>query len=149
MKRFLILAPALLLAVPALAQETPAAPTDGYQTLWCHIAFSTMTAMIPPFPEDQLAAAHAAGADVTPEQEALLAAEAEIGAITAGGPQLRDTAKASYVAAGFTDEQFEAAATELTAKVTEEINGPAGQAEFTYESCLALLPAPETPAAPQ
>ena len=54
MNRLLILAPALLLALPAVAQDAPAV---GYQNLWCHIAFTLTSTSIPTLPEADVAAA--------------------------------------------------------------------------------------------
>lgn len=140
MKRLLILAPALLLALPAAAQDAPQA---GYQNLWCHIAFDATSKMIPALPAEELAAAHTAGDAATPEQIELLAAETQINQVLEGIPTMLETARASYVEAGFTPEQFEATKTELTPKVSEQVTGSAGAAEFAFEECLALLPAPE------
>jgi hypothetical protein len=142
MKRLLILAPALLLALPAVAQD---APEVGYQNLWCHYAFVTTAGQIPPLPEDLLAAAHSAGAAATPEQLELLAAESQIQQITDGIPALLETAAAGYTEAGFTTEQFDAAKAELEPKVSGQVMGTSGeQPQFAFEDCLVLLPATET-----
>lgn len=140
MNRLLILAPALLLAFPAVAQDAPQA---GYQTLWCHFAFQTTTTQIPALPEADLAAAHAAGDAATPEQLELLSAEGQIKQIVDGVPTLLEAATVSYTEAGFTTEQFDATKTELEPKVTGQVMGASGeQPEFAFEQCLALLPAP-------
>lgn len=145
MKRLLILAPALLLAFPAVAQDAPQAPEVGYQNLWCHFAFATTATQIPPLPEDQLTAARSAGSAATPEQLELLAAEAQIKQITDGIPALLEAATTGYTEAGFTTEQLDAAKTELEAKVTGQVMGTSGeQPEFAFEQCLVLLPATET-----
>ena len=141
MNRLLILAPALLLAFPAVAQD---APEVGYQNLWCHFAFATTATQIPPLPEDLLAAAHAAGNAATPEQLELLAAELQIKQITDGIPTLLETATAGYTEAGFTTEQLDTAKAELEAKVTGQVMGTSGeQPEFAFEQCLVLLPTTE------
>jgi hypothetical protein len=140
MNRLLILAPALLLALPAVAQDAPQA---GYQNLWCHFAFATTATQIPALPEDQLAAAHAAGDAATPEQLELLAAEVQIKQIVDGIPALLETATAGYTEAGFTTEQFDAAKAALDPKVVGQVMGSSGEPpEFAFEQCLALLPAP-------
>jgi hypothetical protein len=140
MNRLLILAPALLLALPAVAQDAPQA---GYQNLWCHFAFTTTATQIPPLPEADLAAAHTAGDAATPEQLELLSAESQIKQITDGIPALLETATASYTEAGFTADQLTAAKTELEPKVSGQVMGSSGeQPEFAFEECLALLPAP-------
>jgi hypothetical protein len=145
MKRLLILAPALLLAFPAVAQDAPVA---GYQNLWCQSAFTLTSASIPALPEAEVAAAIAAGDAATPEQKELLEVKGQIDTVLSGIPVLLAAANASYTEAGFTAEQFEAAKTEADAKVTAQIGGTDGgaTAEFTFEQCLALLPAAEAPA---
>ena len=140
MKRLLALAPALLLAVPAFAQDAPAAPEAGYQNLWCHFAFVTTSASIPALPAADLEAARAAGANATPEQIQLLEVDGQIQMVVNGIPVLLETATASYTEAGFTTEQFDAARTELEPKVTEQVMGGGVDAEFTFEQCIALLP---------
>jgi hypothetical protein len=144
MKRLLALAPALLLAVPALAQDTPAAPEAGYQNLWCHFAFVTTSTQIPTLPAAELEAARAAGADATPEQLQLLEMDGQIQTVVTGIPVLLDTATETYTEAGFTTEQLEAAKTALQPKVTEQVMGGGVEAEFTFDQCLALLPPAET-----
>lgn len=140
MNRLLILAPALLLAFPAVAQD---APQVGYQNLWCHFAFATTATQIPPLPEADLAAVHEAGDDATLEQLELLSAETQIKQITDGIALLLEAATVSYTEAGFTTEQFDASKTELEPKVTGQVMGASGeQPEFAFEDCLALLPAP-------
>ena len=144
MKRLLALAPALLLAVPALAQDAPAAPEAGYQNLWCHLAFVATSAQIPTLPVEDLEAARTAGTNATPEQAELLAMDGQIQIVLTGIPVLLDTATASYTGAGFTAEQFEAARAELDPKVSEQVNSGGVGAEFTFDQCPALLPAAET-----
>lgn len=145
MNRLLILAPALLLAFPAAAQDAPQA---GYQSLWCHYAFTISASQIPALPEDLLTAAHEAGDAATPEQLELLSAEMQIKQIVDGAPALLEDADAAYTEAGFTAEQFAAAKTELEPKVSGQVMGTSAEPpEFGFEQCLALLPAPaETPA---
>ena len=144
MKRLLALAPALLLAVPALAQDAPAAPEAGYQNLWCHIAFVEVSATIPSLSAEDLEAARAAGANATPEQIQLLEVERQVKIVVDGIPALLGAATASYTEAGFTSEQFDAAKTELGPVVTAQVNGGGAGAEFTFEQCIALLPPAET-----
>ena len=143
MKRLLILAPALLLALPAMAQDAPAA---GYQNLWCHFAFSITMASIPPIPAADLEAARTAGDAATPEQIQLIEVDGQIQHIANGIPTLLETATAGYTEAGFTTEQFDTAKAELDAKVNEQLIGSATAAEFTFEECLALVAPAETPA---
>jgi hypothetical protein len=140
MKRLLVLAPALLLAIPALAQDAPAAPEAGYQNLWCHFAFVATSASIPTLPAEDLEAARAAGANATPEQVELLEVDRQIQLVVKGIPVLLDTATASYTEAGFTTEQLDTAKTELQPKVTEQVMGGGVDAEFTFDQCIALLP---------
>ena len=144
MNRLLILAPALLLALPAVAQDAPAV---GYQSLWCQSAFTLTSASIPTLPEADVAAAVAAGDAATPEQKELLEVKGQIDMVLNGIPLLLEAATASYTEAGFTAEQFEAAKTETDAKVAAQIGGAdaAATAEFTFDECLTLLPA-EAPA---
>jgi hypothetical protein len=140
MKRLLILAPALALALPAMAQDAPEA---GYQALWCHLAFSTASTLIPPLPEADVEAARAAGTDATPDQLDLLAAADQIQQISDGIPILLEAADASYTAAGFTPEQFEAARAELEPSVTTQVSGSGDNAEFSFLECALLLPGAE------
>jgi hypothetical protein len=139
MRRLLILAPALLLAFPAAAQDAPGA---GYQNLWCHFAFDATSKLIPELPAEDLAAAREAGDAATQEQLELMAADDQIQQILDGIPALLEAATVSYTEAGFTPEQFETAKTELSPKVTEQVTGSGAEAEFAFEECLAILPAP-------
>ena len=137
MKRLFVLAPALLLAFPVSAQEAPEA---GYQNLWCHLAFTTASSQIPPLPAEDLAAAHAAGVDATPEQLDLLSAEAQIQQINDGIPVLLEAANTMYTEAGFSAEEFEAARLELEPMVFEQVSGTGDEAEFSFMDCVMLLP---------
>lgn len=137
MKRLVALVPALLLALPALAQE---APEGAYKNLWCGIAFSGTAAMMPALPEADVAAARAAGDAATEEQTALVEQADMIELFRTGGEGLIAQATEAYKGAGFTDEQFTAVQTELKPKVETQIQGPGDAAEFTYEQCLEVLP---------
>jgi hypothetical protein len=143
MYRLLTLAPALLLAFPALAQDAPAAPDAGYQNLWCHFAFVAVSTQLPVLPPAELDAAIAAGTSATPEQLQLLAVQAQVQLVVDGVAVLLENATTSYTEAGFTPEQFEAAKTGLEPKVAGEVNGGGAEAEFTFDQCAMLLPKPE------
>jgi hypothetical protein len=144
MKRLLVLIPAVLLAAPAFAQT---APDAAYKDLWCGIAFGTAAQSLP-FTDEELAAAQAAGDKATDEQKTILDEQKMVEQFTAGGQGLIERATGAYKAAGFTDESFATAKSELEPKVTQQISGAGEQAEFTFEECSALLPvAAEAPAA--
>lgn len=144
MKRLLALAPVLLLAFPAAAQDVPAA---ARQNLWCHIAFVTTSSAIPVLPEADVEAARAAGATATPEQVELIGMADQIATVMNGIPVLLAQANAAYTEAGFTAEQFTAAQAELTPVVTEQVTGGT-EAEFSFEDCIALLAPAADAAAP-
>jgi hypothetical protein len=138
MKRLLVLAPALFMALPALAQE---APEGAYRDLWCGIAFGTATEQAPNATPEQLAEARAA-TEPTQEQIDMIAQDDMIQHLTVGGQGLIDSAKAAYIEATFTEEQFATVQTELSPKVVEQVTGT-GEAEFAFEDCFALLPPQE------
>lgn len=141
MKRLLAFAPALLLAFPAVAQDAPA---EARQALWCHIAFVTTSAAIPPLPAEDIAAAREAGDAATAEQMELVEMADQIDLVMNGIPTLLTDAEAGYTEAGFTADQFTAAKTTLEPEVNAQVTGTA-EAEFSFEECVALLPA-ATPA---
>jgi hypothetical protein len=138
MKRLLALAPALLMALPALAQE---APEGAYKDLWCGIAFGTATEQAPNATPEQLTEARAA-TEPTQEQIDMIAQDDMIQHLTTGGQSLIEGASAAYLEAGFTAEQFATVQTELGPKVVEQVSGT-GEAEFAFEDCFALLPPQE------
>jgi hypothetical protein len=144
MKRLLVLIPAVLLAAPAFAQT---APDAAYKDLWCGLAFGSAAQSLP-FTDEELAAAQAAGDKATDEQKTNLEEQAMVEQFTTGGQGLVERATGAYKAAGFTDEAFATAKSDLEPKVTEQISGAGDKAEFTFEECSALLPvAAEAPAA--
>jgi hypothetical protein len=137
MKRLLVVIPAVLLAMPAFAQT---APEDAYRDLWCGLAFGSAASNLPYTPEE-LAAARAAGAQANEQQQQLIQYQAQMDQFIEGGNALVERATEAYIAAGFTQESFATVRTELEPKVTEQVAGSSGSAEFSYEECLALLPA--------
>ncbi len=140
MNRLLILAPALLFAMPALAQEAPEA---AYKDLWCGIAFGYAIQQAPNAAPADLEAARAAGDQATQEQIDMIAQDDMIQNLTTGGAGLVERATAAYQEAGFTDEQFATVQTELGPKVEGQVSGSGDEAEFGFDDCFALLPPQE------
>lgn len=136
MKRLLILVPAALLALPALAQE---APEGSYRDLWCGLAFGTAVQGAP-FTDDDVAAARAAGDQATDEQKMIIEQADMVSAFVSGGQALVDKATASYKQAGFTDEAFASVRTELEPKVAAQVTGSGADAEYSFEECSSILP---------
>lgn len=141
MNRFLILAPALLFAFPAVAQDVP---PDTYKDLWCGIAFGIASANVPNASAEDLTAARAAGDKATADQQSMIAQDDMIQQLKTGGEGLVTKATDAYKALGFTDETFGTTQTDLTTKITGQISGTdaANPAEFSFDDCMALLPPP-------
>lgn len=137
MKRLLVLVPAVLFALPAMAQTAPEA---AYKDLWCGLAFEA-AGKSAPFTEADLAAARTAGASGTPEQQQIVQQQDMVDQFVVGGRQLIERATEAYKAAGFTDAAFTDVRTELEPKVAQQVTGGGGEAEFTFDECSALLPA--------
>ncbi len=143
MKRLLVLIPAVLMAVPAFAQT---APEGSYRDLWCGLAFGA-AAQGAPFTEADLAAARAAGDAATDEQKQIIEQQNLVDQFNAGSTDLIDKATTAYKGAGFTDESFGQVRTDLEPRVTAQITGTAGEPEFSFEECSALIPALDAGAA--
>lgn len=73
---------------------------------------------------------------VTPEQ----LAEAQV--YIDGGNGLLDQATKAHLDAGFTEEQLTTIKTDLVTAVTAQVSGDGTAAQFSFEECVALLPAP-------
>ena len=122
-------------------------PRRATRTSGATIAFDDDATRSRRFPPTELEAARTAGADATPEQLELLAAETQIKQIINGIPARSRPASAGYTEAGFTAEQFEAAKTELDAQGHEQVTGSADEAPSSPSSSASRscrLP-PETP----
>ncbi|MBI4923915.1 MAG: hypothetical protein HY834_19450 [Devosia nanyangense] len=124
----LILALAL---VPALVTTGAMAQTvsdDVTKALWCGTALTIAFSNAPP--------------DATPEQ----LAEAKI--YIDGGNVLIDQSGQAHLDAGFTAEQLTTIKADLVTEITPIVTGEGdpSTAKFTFEDCVALLPAPAAPA---
>lgn len=119
MKRLWLLLPALLLSSAALAQT---APDAAKKDLWCGTA---------------LGLAFGSPPEGTPAEEI-----ARVKPYLDGGVMLVERASAAYKTAGFSDEQLAGIRADLEPVITEQINATADKADYSFEDCTALLPAP-------
>ena len=111
-----ILAPALLLATAALAQDVP---PESATDLWCGVAFAVVVADAP--------------ADVTEEQKVTITQFSE------GSARLIEAAKVVHLASGYTEETFKAHVEGLNVSVAEEINSQTAVPAHSFEECAVLI----------
>ncbi len=114
-----------LFATGALAQSVTEEVT---KQLWCGTAMVVAFSNPPP--------------GLTDEQ--LAEAQAYVDA----GTELVEIAVQAHVDAGFTQEAADKIKADMVPVVTEQVMNDASSAQFTFEECLAILPAMETDEAP-
>lgn len=109
---------ALLVALPALAQEVP---VSAQLDLWCGTAFEILTDNAP--------------AGATPEQVAAAKVYAD------AGRRLIDRAVPVYEESGYTDDALTDLRTQLRDDVTAALDGiaGAGRPQHSFEDCSSLI----------
>ena len=122
----LIIALALTPALFITGASAQTVTDDVAKQLWCGSALTTAFAT----PPDGL----------TPEQEA------EAKGFYDGGVALIAAAEQAHLDAGFTQEAVDKLKVDLVAEVTPIVTGEVQEAKFTFEECLAIIPAPAAPA---
>jgi hypothetical protein len=117
----LIIALALTPALFVTGASAQSVTDDVTKQLWCGTALSVAFAT----PPDGL----------TAEQ----ATEAQ--GFLDGGTGLLETATKAHLDAGFTEEAVNKLKADLVAEVTPVVTGEVQEAKFTFEECIAILPA--------
>ena len=123
----LILAVALVPALFSTAAMAQTVSTDVTKALWCGTALTVAFSNPPP--------------EATSEQ----LSEAQV--YIDGGNMLIEQATQAHLDAGFTEEQVTTIKSDLVTKVTEQVTGDGSNADYAFEDCVALLPAPSDPTA--
>jgi anti-sigma-K factor RskA len=116
MIRHVILAAALLLSAPAVAQNQQEA---AHRDLWCGLAFDYAAGELP--------------SDATRQQQQVIPHYRD------GARMLVDRAEQRYLAAGYSIARFAALREELTAAVAEGL-AAGGSLPYSFQDCAALLP---------
>ena len=96
---------------------------DVAKQLWCGTAFSIAFAGEPP-------------PDISPED----AAQGKV--MYDGGLALIALAEKAHLDAGFTQEAIDKIKADLVTEVTPVVSGESQNAKYTFEDCIAILPAP-------